>query len=204
MASGLLCSPAVPPVVLLLVAALCSLISRCLLIKAAWSVSKRWGFGIFLPFGPYFFRRQYPDDVQLARKFQLAAIPCVFIYVLISPEMIPDTRVAFVRVGPPGQEKLALSLGGHVFGRGGNSASSAPADAKAEQPTFSAEERRFAHEREMKRLAEWSEALRIRRRDLLKSDVEGARAYDREATAYNAALAKANEESTVLASFASR
>ncbi len=193
-----------PPVVLLLLAALCSLISRCLLIKAAWSVSKRWGFGIFLPFGPYFFRRQYPDDVQLARKFQLAAIPCVFLYVLISPEMIPDTRVAFIRVGPPGQEKLALSLGGHVFGGGGSSVSTALTEAKAEQPTFSPEERRIAHEREMKRLTDWSEALRIRRRDLLKSDVEGARAYDRDATAYNEALAKANHESMALASFASR
>ena len=192
-----------PPVVFLLLAVLCGLISRCLLIKAAWCVSKRWGFGIFLPFGPYFFRRQYPEDVQRARMFQLAAIPFVFIYVLVSPELIPDTRVAFVRVGPPGQEKLALSLGGHVFGGGGAIASRAT-EMPQQQPTASLEERRVALEREMKRLGQWSETLRIRRRDLLKSDVEGARAYDRDAIAYNAALAKANEESMALGSLASR
>ena len=82
--------------------------------------------------------------------FQLAAIPLVFIYVLVSPE------------------------------------------------------RRVALEREMKRLGEWSETLRIRRRDLLKCDVEAARAYDRDAIAYNAALAKANEDSMAVGSLASR
>ena len=187
-----------PPVVFLLLAALCSLISRCLLIKAAWSVSARWGIGIFLPFGPYFFRRQFPEDVHRARMFQLAAIPLVFIYVLVSPEMIPDTRVALIRVGPPGQEKLGLALGGHVFCGGGATARQSTA-AQPEPPSVSLDARRIAHEQEMTRLAEWSEALRIRRRDLLKSDVEGARAYDRDATAYNAALAKANEESIALA-----
>ena len=192
-----------PPVVFLLLAVLCSLISRCLLIKAAWSVSVRWGIGIFLPFGPYFFRRQFPEDVHRARMFQLAAIPLVFAYVLLSPELIPDTRVAFVRVGPPGQEKLALSLGGHLFG-GGGATTSGTIPSQPQQPTVSPEERRLSHQREMKRLAEWSEALRIRRRDLLKSDVEGARAYDRDAIAYNAALAKANEESMALGSLASR
>ena len=186
-----------PPVVLLLLAALCSLISRCLLIKAAWGISKRWGIGIFLPFGPYFFRRLYPDDVHRARMFQLAAIPCVFVYVLISPELIPDTRVAVMRVGPPGEEKLALLVGGHVFGGG-----SQTDEAEREQSTLPIEERRVAHEREMRRLSEWSEALRLRRRDLLKSDVEGARAYDRDATAYNVALAKATAESENLASLA--
>ncbi len=187
-----------PPVVFLLLAALCGLVSRCLLIKAAWCVSKRWRFGIFLPFGPYFFRRQYPEDVQRARMFQLAAIPFVFIYVLVSPELIPDTRVKFVRVGPPGQEKHALSVGGHVFSFGGKVAE--PTMKPQQVETVSTEERRVAHEREMKRLAEWSDALRIRRRDLLKSDVEGARAYDRDATAYNAALAKATAENATLAS----
>ena len=185
-----------PPVVFLLLGALCSLISRCLLIKAAWSVSKRWGVGIFLPFGPYFFRRQFPEDVQRARKFQLAAIPCVFVYVLVSPELIPDTRIGFVRVGPPGQEKHALAVGGHLFSFGGSVAAPRP----EQTATVSMEERRVAHEREMKRLSEWSEALRVRRRDLLKSDVEGARAYDRDATAYNVALAKATIESESLAS----
>ena len=56
------------------------------------------------------------------------------------------------------------------------------------------EEQRAANNREFDRLTEWSEALRLKKRDLLRSDVQGNATYGSEVAAYNAALAKANTE----------
>ena len=58
----------------------------------------------------------------------------------------------------------------------------------------SLDERRAANAEELQRLAAWSEALRLRKRDLLHSDVQGNIAYNAEVAEYNAALAKANAE----------
>jgi hypothetical protein len=60
------------------------------------------------------------------------------------------------------------------------------------------EERRTANTREFERLRAWSDALRLRKRDLLHSDTEGNRAYELELAQYNAALEKANTERSAL------
>ena len=173
---------------------LCGLIARVLLITSAFGISKKWGFGVLLPFGPMFFRRRYPDEVRRARMFQLATLPCIFIYVIVSPELIPSTEVGLTRLGPPGQEKLALVAGGRTFSFGGYASEPTPAPKK--QVPLS--ERRQANVAEFERLRGWSEKLRLRKRDLLNADEAGALAYNRDASDYNAALDKANAEKFAL------
>jgi hypothetical protein len=47
-------------------------------------------------------------------------------------------------------------------------------------------------------LIEWSEALRLKKRDLLHGDVQGNIAYNAEVAQYNAALAKATAEKNTI------
>src|SRR2546428_13896613 len=70
----------VPALVFLAIGVLCALIGRILLIGAAFGVSIWWGLGVFLPFGPLFFRLSYPDLAPLSRKFRLAVLPCLLGY----------------------------------------------------------------------------------------------------------------------------
>ncbi len=63
-------------------------------------------------------------------------------------------------------------------------------------------ERQAANAAEFERLRAWSEKLRLQKRDLLHSDVEGNRAYNLELSQYNAALEKANAEKAALAALA--
>ena len=58
---------AVIALVILLVGFLFTLIGRILLIGAAFSVSAGWGIGVLLPFGPLFFRLNYPELAPLSR-----------------------------------------------------------------------------------------------------------------------------------------
>jgi hypothetical protein len=183
----------VPPLIFLGLALLCGLTARILLVTSAFGISKKWGFGVFLPFGPMFFRIRYPDEVRRARMFQLATLPCIFLYIMVSPELIPSTRVALARVGPPGQERYALVAGSHTFTFGGYASERSP----QKQPSLP--ERRLANANEFERLRVWSEKLRLRKRDLLNADEQGALAYNRDATEYNAALDKANAEKFALA-----
>ena len=60
------------------------------------------------------------------------------------------------------------------------------------------EERRVENSREFQRLQAWSEALRLKKRDLLHSDVQGNIAYQAEFAQYNEALAKATAEKNAL------
>ncbi len=64
------------------------------------------------------------------------------------------------------------------------------------QPT--AEQRRDANQREFERLNTWSQSLRLKKRDLLHSDVKGNVAYDAELAQYEAALTKATAEKQAL------
>src|ERR1041384_1928846 len=141
--------------VFLLLGVLCGLIARALLITAAFGISKKWGFAVFIPFGPLFFRLNYPDEARRARLFQLATLPCIFLYVMTSNEMLPSTHVGFVRMGPPGQQHLAFSAGSFSFKIPGFGTEKAAA---ANQP--SVEERRAANDREFQRLSKVSEEVR--------------------------------------------
>ncbi|HST29557.1 MAG TPA: hypothetical protein VLK27_01815 [Chthoniobacterales bacterium] len=158
----------------------CSLIGRILLIGAAFGVSVWWGIGVFLPFGPLLFRLSYPEVAPASRYFRLAAMPCFLACFLWQP-------TGLMKFDHPEISKSA-------------SAPAAPANHYAieqiAQPLT--EERKAANEIEFQRLKKWSEALRLKKRDLLHSDVPGNTAYDAEMAQYEAALAKAMTEKQAL------
>jgi uncharacterized protein YccT (UPF0319 family) len=62
----------------------------------------------------------------------------------------------------------------------------------------SLDERRVANAKELERLTAWSQALRLKKRDLLRSDVQGNIAYNAEVAEYNAALTKATAEKSAI------
>ena len=66
----------------------------------------------------------------------------------------------------------------------------------------SVEERRAANTKELERLVGKDKELKARKRDLLRSDVQGHAAYEQELAEYNAALAKATAEKNELATIA--
>ena len=160
------------------------LIGRILLIGAAFGVSVWWGLGIFLPFGPLLFRLSYPDLAPMSRTFRLFAIPCILAYFVLRP-------------GP-----LSGSYTDHFFKQ--KNVATAPANhfgiekvSKAIKPG-SLDERRAANAKEMERLTAWAEQLHVKKRDLLRSDAEGNRAFNAEVAEYNAALTKATAEQAAL------
>ena len=65
-------------------------------------------------------------------------------------------------------------------------------------PAPSLQNRRAANAKELRRLTEWSEGLRLKKRDLLRSDAQGNIAYNAEVVEYNSALAKATAEKNTL------
>ena len=158
------------------------LIGRILLIGAAFGVSVWWGLGIFLPFGPLLFRLSYPDLAPVSRTFRLVALPCILGYFVLRPASLSGSHfdqffkhkeVPSAPANHYGLEKIAIA---------------AP----------SLEERRAVNVKELERLTGWSEALRLKKRDLLNSDVQGNIAYNAEVAEYNAALAKATAEKNSL------
>jgi len=161
---------------------MCILIGRILLIGAAFGVSVWWGLGIFLPFGPLLFRLSYPHLAPLSRTFRLFALPCILAYFVLRPST-PDYEKFFKRIPVP----------------------SAPANYYALEKVpkvgvaLSWEERRAASAKEMERLAAWSQRLKLKKRDLLRSDVQGNIDYNAEVAEYNAALAKMTAEKNSLA-----
>src|SRR5437016_6747503 len=151
------------------------LIGRILLMGAAFGVSVWWGLGIFLPFGPLLFRLSYPDLAPLSRTFRLVALPCILAYFVLRPaplsgshfgQFFKHKEVPSAPANHYGLEKIAIA---------------AP----------SLNERRAVNVKELERLTAWSEGLRLKKRDLLHSDVQGNIAYNAEVAEYNTALAKA-------------
>jgi len=170
--------------IFLAVGALLILIGRILLISAAFSVSIWWGFGIFLPFGPLLFRLSYPDLAPFSRTLRLFALPCILAYFVLRPgplagshydQFFKQKQVPATPANHYGMEKITKAI-------------AAP----------SLDERRIASAKEMDRLKTWAEALRIKKRDLLHSDVAGNQVFNVEAAEYNAALVKATAEQNVI------
>lgn len=156
------------------------LIGRVLLIHAAFSISVWWGLGIFLPFGPLAFRLSYPEMAPLSRTFRLFSFPCILAYFVLGPGTLPG-------------------LHGDQFFKH-NDVPAAPANhyglekvSKAIKPS-GLEQRKIDNAKEIERLTAWAESLHVRKRDLLRSDVEGNRAFNAEVAEYNAALTKATAE----------
>ena len=160
------------------------MIGRILLISAAFGVSVWWGFGIFLPFGPLLFRLSYPDLAPMSRTFRLFAIPCILAYFVLRPGPLSGSHYdQFFK-----QKQIPSAPANH-YGL-----------EKISQPSMTAslDERRVANAKEMERLTAWAEALHVKKRDLLRSDVEGTKAFNAEVAEYNAALAKATAEQSAI------
>jgi len=160
------------------------LIGRILLISAAFGVSMWWGLGIFLPLGPLLFRMNYPDLAPMSRTFRLFSIPCILAYFVLRPGPLSGSHYdQFFK------QKQVPSAPANHYGL-----------EKVSQPSMiaSLDERRAANAKEMERLTAWAEALHVKKRDLLRSDVEGTKAFNAEVAEFNAALAKATAEQTTL------
>ena len=166
--------------VFLAMAAICALIGRILLIGAAFSVSVWWGVGVLLPFGPLLFRLSHPDLAPTSRYFRLAVLPCLFAYFVFQPNGISNLR----RLEVLKSAREAAAPGSHYA-----------MESKAQLTT---EERRDANQREFDRLNTWSQSLRLKKRDLLHSDVKGNIIYEAELARYEAALTKATAEKQAL------
>src|SRR3954470_8376659 len=159
-------------VVFLVLAVSCGLIARALLIKAAFGISKKWGVAVFVPFGPLFFRLNYPDEARPARMFQLATLPCIFLYVVTSNEMLPSTHVGLVKMGPPEHQYYALAAGSYSLKIPGFGTEKAPAP---NQP--SVEERRAANDREFLRLRQGGQDFRNPKQGPLAHDTGRAKTF---------------------------
>ena len=162
----------------------CILIGRVLLIRAAFGVSVWWGLGIFLPFGPLVFRLSYPDLAPLSRTFRLIALPCILAYFVLRPgpmsgahfdQFFKHKEVPSAPANHYGLEKISKAI-------------AAP----------SLDSRRAINTTELERLTAWSQTLRLKKRDLLHSDVQGNLAYNAEVVEYNVAVTKATAEKNAL------
>jgi len=174
----------VAALIFLAIGLVCILIGRILLIGSAFGVSVWWGLGIFLPFGPLLFRLSYPDLAPLSRTFRLIALPCILAYFVLRPgpmsgshfdQFFKHKEVPSAPANHYGLEKVSKAI-------------VAP----------SLDQRRAINATELERLTAWSEALRLKKRDLLHSDVQGNLAYNAEVAEYNAALTKATTEGSAI------
>ena len=173
------------PIVLLAIAVLCALISRALLVIAAASISAWWVVGVLLPFGPVFFRLSYPEEARRSVHFRYATLACFAAYLIVGP--VPTFGYRSHRnfkVGPLHSNQTA----GYAM----EQIKPTPA------PTPSLELRRAVNAQDFESLRKWAEQLRLRKRDLLRSDAEGNRQYAADLALYNDALAKANAEKAAL------
>ena len=162
----------------------CILIGRVLLIRAAFGVSVGWGFGIFLPFGPFLFRLSYPDLAPLSRTFRLIALPCFLAYFALRPgPLSASTLDQFFK-----QKEVPSAPANHYGLEKISKAIVAP----------TVDQRRAINATELERLTAWSQTLRLKKRDLLHSDVQGNLAYNAEVVEYNVAVTKATAEKNAL------
>jgi hypothetical protein len=172
-------------------AIVCALISRILLLIAAIDISVWWALGVFLPFGPLFFRLNYPEQARNSFLFRVGTLLCIFGFVVMRP---------------------GLSLSMH----NGHRTTSIPQ--RPNQPVGYAMKKRSLRRRrrllprrrhqawssvanlaELERLHGVEAELKLRKRDLLHSDTEGNRLYAIDFASYNDALAKATAEKNALA-----
>jgi hypothetical protein len=173
-------------------AILCALISRILLLIAAINISGWWALGIFLPFGPLFFRLNYPEQARNSYLFRVATLLCIFGFVVMQPGLSLSMHNGHCAASSPQRSKQPV---GYAMEKPG-SLKSANVAARM-TPTL--EQRRAVNATEFERLHGLEEQLRLRKRDLLHSDTEGNRVYAIDLASYNDALAKATAEKNALA-----
>jgi hypothetical protein len=173
-------------------AIICALASRILLLMAAIKINAGWAFGVFLPFGPLFFRLNYPDQARNSYFFRVATLLCVFGFVIYQPRTLHLPGLHHT-----GTSRQAKQTVGYAMEKAG--ASKKVPSTPVPAPTPSLAERRAANAAELQRLSGVEAELKLRKRDLLHSDTEGNRVYAVDLAAYNDALAKATAEKNAIA-----
>jgi hypothetical protein len=173
-------------------AIVCALVSRILLLIAAINISTGWAFGVFLPFGPLFFRLKYPDEARKSLFFRVATLLCVFGFVIYQPRTLHLPGFHPTAMSPR-QSKQTV---GYAMEKPGTSKKVTGTPTPAPTPT--SEQRRTANAAELERLRGVEAELKLRKRDLLHSDTEGNRVYAIDLAAYNDALGKATAEKNAL------
>jgi hypothetical protein len=175
-------------------AILCALISRILLVTAAIKISAGWAFGVFLPFGPLFFRLNYPEEARSSYLFRVATLACFFGFIIYEPRITSHLSKIHPTSASP---RLSKQTVGYAMEKPGTSSEATGTAAPAPTPTWA--ERRTANATELERLRGVEAELKLRKRDLLHSDTEGNRVYAVDLAAYNEALTKATAEKNALA-----
>jgi hypothetical protein len=173
-------------------AIVCALISRILLLIAAIDISVWWALGVFLPFGPLFFRLNYPEQARNSFLFRVATLLCFFGFVVMRPELSLSPYNDHRTSSSPQRSKQPV---GYAMEKSGFLTTANVATGM----TPSLEQRRAVNATEFDRLRGLEEQLRLRKRDLLHSDTEGNRVYAIDLASYNDALAKATAEKNALA-----
>jgi hypothetical protein len=168
-------------------AIVCALISRILLLIAAIDISAWWALGVFLPFGPLFFRLNYPEQARNSFLFRVATLLCIFGFVVMRPGFSPRGSHRTTLFSPQAKQTVGYAMEKPVPSKKTNSAAAA------------LDQRRAANAKELEQLRDVNEQLRLRKRDLLHSDSEGNRVYAIDLASYNEALAKATAEKNALA-----
>ena len=174
-------------------AIVCALISRILLLTAAINISAGWGFGVFLPFGPLFFRLNYPEEARNSYLFRVATLLCVFGFVISQPRMTLHMPEIHPTATSP---RLSKQTVGYAMEKPGASKKVISTPTPAQTPTLA--ERRAANATELERLRGVEAELKLRKRDLLHSDTEGNRIYAIDLASYDEALGKATAEKNAL------
>jgi hypothetical protein len=173
-------------------AIVCALISRILLLIAAIDISAWWALGVFLPFGPLFFRLNYPEQARDSYLFRIGTLLCIFGFVVMRPGLNFSPRGSHRTMSFAPQAKQTVGY-----------AMEKPVPSKKTNPAAAAltlDQRRATNAKELEQLHGAEEQLKLRKRDLLHSDTEGNRVYAIDLASYNDALAKATAEKNALAS----
>ena len=179
-------------VVLIIIGIVCLIVSRLILVRAAFEVSVWWGLIVFLPFGPWLFLSCYPDLDDRYGRLRIAAFVCVVLGLSLTGVLPLPHRMTQVLVTRAVDWFCDASK---AMSAKGNDNSSRPLATVA--PDL--QTRSSVNVREFQRLRACGEALRLRKRDLLNSDTEHNQAYTADLALYNDALAKATAERDALA-----
>jgi hypothetical protein len=174
-------------------AIVCALISRILLLIAAIDISAWWALGVFLPFGPLFFRLNYPEQARNSYLFRVATLLCIFGFVVMRPGLNFSPRGSHrtTSFAPQTKQPVGYAMEKPVTLKKPNPSAA---------PTLTLDQSRATNAKELERLHGLEAELKLRKRDLLHSDTEGNRLYAIDLASYNDALAKATAEKNALAS----
>ncbi|PYK57953.1 MAG: hypothetical protein DME43_13315 [Verrucomicrobia bacterium] len=175
-------------------AIVCALISRILLLIAAIDISAWWALGVFLPFGPLFFRLNYPEQARNSFLFRVATLLCIFGFVVMRPGLNFSPRGSHrtTLFAPQAKQPVGYAMEKPF--------PSKKTSAAAAVSTLTLDQRRATNAKELERLYGVEEQLKLRKRDLLHSNTEGNRVYAIDLASYNDSLAKATAEKNALAS----